>query len=83
MSLFSPGRNMQLNACVGKNGGPAGVDRYASGYFEAGARLVKSLQDEPSRVDCVIYPLVMVNRHGIETALNLSRYPYRELCLLR
>lgn len=36
-SMFCPGPNMHLNACVGKNGGPAGFDRYASGYFEAGA----------------------------------------------
>ncbi|HXT60559.1 MAG TPA: hypothetical protein VN699_18095 [Pirellulales bacterium] len=73
-SLFSPGPQMRLNACVGKNGGPAGFDRYATGYFEAGARLVASLQADSRSVDCVIYPLVMVYRHGIETALkHLSR----------
>jgi hypothetical protein len=69
-SLFSPGPNMHLNACVGKNGGPAGFDRYASGYFEAGARLVASLQADSHSVDCVIYPLVMTYRHGIEIALK-------------
>ncbi len=69
-SLFRPGPNMKLNACVGKNGGPAGFDRYAGGYFEAGKRLVKSLQEDPWDVDSLIYPLVMVYRHGIETALK-------------
>jgi hypothetical protein len=69
-SLFSPGPNSRLNACVGRNGGPAGFDRYAYGYFEAGSRLVKSLQADPFHVDSVIYPLVMVYRHGVETALK-------------
>jgi len=69
-SLFSPGPNFHLNAGVGKNGGPAGLTRYARGYFEAGARLVKSLQEDPLEVDWLIYPLVMVYRHGIETALK-------------
>ncbi len=69
-SLFRPGQNTRLNACVGRNGGPAGFDRYAGGYFEAGKRLVKSLQEDPWDVDSLIYPLVMVYRHGIETALK-------------
>ncbi len=69
-SIFRPGRNFRLNACVGKNGGRAGFDRYARGYFEAGARLVKSLQDDPLEVDLVVYPLVMIYRHGAETALK-------------
>src|SRR5262245_9827146 len=69
-SLFCPGPNWKLNACVGRNGGPAGFERYARGYFEAGARLVKSLQEDPRGVDLVIYPLVMNYRHGIEAALK-------------
>lgn len=69
-SLFSPGPDFHLNACVGRNGGPAGLTRYAKGYFEAGARLVKSLQEDPIEVDWLVYPLVMVYRHGIETALK-------------
>jgi hypothetical protein len=69
-SLFCPGPNMLLNACVGRNGGFPGFDRYARGYFEAGARLVESLQDDPTGVDLVIYPLVMNYRHGIEAALK-------------
>src|SRR5260370_40503806 len=69
-SLFRSGPNFRLNACVGRNGGRAGFDRYARGYFEAGARLVKSLQDNPFGVDLLIYPLVMNYRHGIEAALK-------------
>jgi hypothetical protein len=69
-NLFRPGPRMRLNACVGKNGGPAGFDRYARGYFEAGARLVASLKEDSWGVDTLIYPLVMVYRHGIEIALK-------------
>jgi hypothetical protein len=69
-SLFRSGPNWKLNACVGRNGGQAGFARYARGYFEAGARLVRSLQDDPVGVDIVIYPLVMNYRHGIEAALK-------------
>lgn len=68
--LFRPGPRMRLNACVGKNGGPAGFDRYACGYFEAGARLVASMKEDSSGVDTLIYPLVMIYRHGIEIALK-------------
>jgi hypothetical protein len=59
-SLFRPDPNMKSNACVGKNGDPAGFDRYAGGYFEAGKWLVRSLRKEPWDVDSLTYPLVMV-----------------------
>jgi hypothetical protein len=68
--LFRSGPNIRLNACVGRNGGPADFYRYAFGYFEAGERLAKSLQEDSALVDCVIYPLVQVYRHGIETVLK-------------
>lgn len=61
---------MKLNACVGRNGGRAGFDRFARGYFEAGDRLVASLQENPFEVDLLVYPIVMVYRHGIEAALK-------------
>lgn len=79
-SLFRPGPDGRLNACVGKNGGPAGFDRYASGYFEAGARLVASLKEDSSAVDCLIYPLVMVYRHGIEIVLKHLSKTLSRLC---
>jgi hypothetical protein len=69
-NLFGPGPNIHLNACVGRNGGPADFYRYAFGYFDAGDRLVRSLQEDPALVDCVIYPLVHLYRHGIETVLK-------------
>ena len=78
--LFSPGPNMKLNACVGKNGGPADFNRYACGYFEAGARLVASLQEDSRRVDCVIYPLVMIYRHSVEVALKHLTRVLPQLC---
>ncbi len=68
--LFSGGNDTDLNACVGWNGGPADFGRYAQGYFEAGERLVKSLRRDPYEVDGVIYPLVMVYRHGVEAMLK-------------
>jgi hypothetical protein len=69
-SLFRPGPNFHLNACVGRNGGPADFHRYAFGYFEAGERLVKSLQEDHASVDLLIYPLVHLYRHGIEAVLK-------------
>jgi hypothetical protein len=69
-SLFSPGPNGWLNACVGRNGGFPGFDRIALGYFEAGEILVKRLQQDRSQLDCLIYPLVQTYRHGIETMLK-------------
>jgi hypothetical protein len=68
--LFRAGPNWKLNACVGWNGSPADFQKYASGYFDAAARLVKSLQEDSWMVDRVIYPLAMLYRHGIELALK-------------
>src|SRR5262249_22271925 len=36
----------------------------------AAKRLVKSLQEDPHFVDCAIYPLVLLYRHGIELSLK-------------
>lgn len=72
--LFAPGPNIRLNACVGWNGGPADFSRYSAGYFLAGQRLVESVEREPMRcVDLMVYPIVMVYRHGVETALKYLR----------
>src|SRR5689334_20004211 len=69
-SLFRSGPDSHLNACVGRNGGPADLARYATGYFDAGARLIRSLEDDHSWVDCLVYPIVMLYRHAIEVALK-------------
>jgi hypothetical protein len=72
--LFAPGPNIRLNACVGWNGGPADFCRYSSGYFLAGQRLVESVENDSMRcVDLLVYPIVMVYRHGVETALKYLR----------
>lgn len=68
--LCAGGTNINLNACVGRNGGPADFGRYAQGYFEAGDRLVRSLNRDHYGVDGLIYPLVMVYRHGVEAMLK-------------
>ena len=68
--LFAVGESKHLNACVGHNGGPYSYDDYSRGYFWAGDRLVKSLQQNSSDLDVVIYPVVYVYRHGIELALK-------------
>ena len=73
-SLFAPGPNIRLNACVGWNGGPADFSRYSSGYFLAGRRLVESFEGDSIRsVDLLVYPIVMVYRHGVETSLKYLR----------
>jgi hypothetical protein len=79
-NLFRPGPNMRLNACVGKNGGPAGFDRYANGFFAAGARLVASLTADPWDLDLVVYPLVVTYRHGAEVALKHLCHVLPRLC---
>jgi hypothetical protein len=79
-NLFRPGPNMRLNACVGKNGGPAGFDRYANGFFAAGARLVASLKEDPWEVDLIVYPLVVTYRHGVEVALKHLCHVLPGLC---
>lgn len=78
--LFRPGPNTRLNACVGKNGGPAGFDRYANGFFAAGARLVASLKEDPREVDLIVYPLVVNYRHGVEVALKHLCHVLPGLC---
>jgi hypothetical protein len=68
--LFRPGPNISLNACVGRNGGRATFERYSWGYFDAAARLTESIYADSFGVDGLIYPLVLLYRHGIETALK-------------
>src|ERR1700730_3063378 len=69
-SLFRPGPNSSLNACVGRNGCPADFSRLARGFFEAGNRLVESAKISNKDVDLLIYPLVFNYRHGVEAALK-------------
>jgi hypothetical protein len=79
-ALFGPGLNFHLNACVGRNGGPADFGRYARGYFAAGAVILKSLQENSMDVDILVYPLVTNYRHGVEDMLKQLAATISLLC---
>jgi hypothetical protein len=68
--LLTHGRCVQLNACVGKNGGPYDYSHYAEGYFIAAERLMESLAENNRHVDVLIYPIVFNLRHAIELSLK-------------
>jgi hypothetical protein len=68
--LFRPGSDFRLNACVGRNGGPADFGRIARGFFEAGKCLVASLEVDRLNIDLLVYPIVFNYRHGLEAALK-------------
>ena len=73
--LFQPGRDIKLNACVGKNGGPYNYKDYSKGYFEAGRRIVNDLDGNYRYIDILVYPIVFLNRHAIELGLkHLAQY---------
>ena len=48
VSPIGQGRNISLNACVGKNGGPYDFYSYGAGYFKAGHVLAQKLIDAES-----------------------------------
>ncbi len=68
--LFRGGPRIQLNACVGTNGGPYDLFAYSRGYFHAGERLVRSLIASSRLIDLAIYPLVFTYRHAVELGLK-------------
>jgi len=65
-SLFRPGPNSSLNACVGANGGPYDFGSYAEGFFEAGFQIVDAIKRGEWTTDILIYPAVFDFRHGVE-----------------
>jgi len=65
-SLFRPGPNFSLNACVGTNGGPYDFGSYAEGFFEAGFQIVDAIKRGEWTIDILVYPAVFDFRHGIE-----------------
>src|SRR2546422_7630206 len=69
-SLFRPGPNVSLNACVGYNGGPYSYFEYALGYFEAASAILAGIENRAVRVDLGIYPMVFSFRHAVELALK-------------
>jgi hypothetical protein len=68
--LFRPGERAELNACVGKNGGPYDFYAYSRGYFSAGDRLLASLFQDSFSLDLIVYPVIYIYRHAIELALK-------------
>ncbi len=69
-SLFRPGKNFHLNACVGVNGGPYDLHDYANGYFDSGEILIERIRENESRVDILVYPLVFTYRHALELSIK-------------
>src|SRR5262249_55182921 len=61
-----PGPNLDLNACVGINGGPYDFGAYGEGFFEAGFQVVDAIKRGEWTIDVLIYPAVFNFRHGIE-----------------
>jgi hypothetical protein len=79
-SLFGPGPVGHLNACVGRNGGPADFGGYARGYFTAGRWIVERAVQERMEVDLIVYPLVMTYRQGVEAMLKQLAATLSFLC---
>lgn len=69
-SLFRPGPDEYMNACVGDNGGPYSFGAYGEGFFQAGHRLFASAKAEGIVPDLLVYPLAFCYRHGIELYLK-------------
>lgn len=65
-SLFRPGPNSCLNACIGTNGGPYDYSAYAEGFFQAGHTIIDSTKIGSVTIDLVIYPAAFSYRQGIE-----------------
>lgn len=69
-ALFRSGPNMNLNACVGDNGGPYDFADYGEGFFRGGNAIVEAVVTGGATVDLAIYPAAFAFRHGIELYLK-------------
>ena len=65
-ALFRPGPNHDMNACIGRNGGPYDYSSFGEGFFQAGFRIIERIEDGAWTLDILIYPLIFNFRHGIE-----------------
>jgi hypothetical protein len=61
--------NPQFNACVGNNGG-YGIETYVHGYADTVEILLKSIIDDGTLIDPIIYPMVYSARHYLELMLK-------------
>lgn len=81
-SPFGNGSSVDLNACVGTNGGPYDFKDYALGYFQAANALGRELDEKRGltelSIDVVIYPLLYLYRQGIELMLKHYIYDRKE-----
>ena len=68
--LFTNGDNVEMNACVGDNGGPYNLFDYGRGFFDGGHAAVKSAREFVGPVDLLVYPAAFSYRHGIELYLK-------------
>lgn len=68
--LFKGGKNTDLNACVGNNGGPYDEMDYGDGFFQGGQIIVDGAKDRKGPVDILVYPATFAFRHGIELYLK-------------
>jgi hypothetical protein len=68
--LFTNGKNSNMNACVGDNGGPYDLFDYGKGFFEGGHAIVKAASEFVAPVDILIYPAAFAYRHAIELLLK-------------
>jgi hypothetical protein len=69
-SLFRPGTDVTLNACVGINGGPYSQFDYALGYFAAASATLAGAAAHLIPVDVAVYPMVFNFRHAVELSIK-------------
>lgn len=80
--LFKHTGDIDLNACIGTNGGPYDYGDFSHGYFSAAHALVDLLRTGGRSnfyADTIVYPVVSNYRHGLELALKNS---IRKCCLI-
>lgn len=68
--LFRGGESTDLNACVGKNGGPYDLIDYGKGFFDGAQEIIKAIRNGAFYVDLLVYPVCFSFRHGIELYLK-------------
>ena len=65
-ALFRSGPVMELNACVGENGGPYDLIDYGKGFFNGAQEIAIAVKERNGIIDLLVYPICFSFRHGIE-----------------
>jgi hypothetical protein len=68
--LFQKGKNWELNACVGTNGGPYDYSSFSDGFFTGANELVELMRTDNSKIDVCVYPIVSNYRQGLELGIK-------------